>query len=120
MFRNFLFVALGGAVGATLRYGLVLLGAFIGASGQLSTFFINVIGSFVLGILTSAFESGNWMLFAGVGACGAFTTFSTYSVHSIQLFQSGRYGTAILYIAGTVIACLVFAWLGFTLGHKLH
>lgn len=120
MLKNFLLVASGGAAGAILRYGLGLLGAVIGASGRLSTFIINVIGSFVLGLLISAFESGNWMLFACVGACGAFTTFSTYSVHSIQLLQDGRYGTAALYIIGTVVVCLLFAWLGFAVGHKLQ
>lgn len=118
MLKNFLSVALGGAVGATLRYGFVLLGALIGASGQLSTFFINIIGSFFLGLLTSLSGSANWMLFAGVGACGAFTTFSTYSVHSVQLLQNGRYCAAALYILGTVTVCFAFAWLGFELGRK--
>lgn len=120
MFKNFLLVASGGAVGAALRYCLVLAGMAMGASGRLSTFFINVVGSFVLGVLTSAFETGSWMLFAGVGLCGAFTTFSTYSVQTVRLLQDGRYGAAALYAVGTVIACLLFAWLGFAAGHKLQ
>ena len=119
MIKNFFVVALGGAFGAVLRYGIVLLGAAFGASGQVATFFINILGSFILGFLTSAFAPGSLMLFATVGVCGAFTTFSTYSVHSVSLLQEGRYWTAAFYIIGTVILCLVFAWLGFLAGQRL-
>ena len=119
MIKNFFVVALGGAFGAVLRYGIVLLGAAFGASGQVATFFINILGSFILGFLTSAFAPGSLMLFATVGVCGAFTTFSTYSVHSVSLLQEGRYWTAAFYIIGTVILCLAFAWLGFLAGQRL-
>ena len=60
------------------------------------------------------------MLFACVGLCGAFTTFSSYSIHSIQLLQDGKYGAAVLYIVGTVVVCLLFAWRGFAVGRKLQ
>lgn len=120
MLKNFLFVALGGAFGAALRYGIGILGSALGASGQIATFFINVLGSFVLGLLTSACTPGSFMLFATIGVCGAFTTFSTYSVHSVTLLQEGRYGTAALYILGTVVLCLLFAWIGFIAGQRLE
>lgn len=118
MIRNFLFVALGGALGAALRYGAGLLGAALGASGQVATFFINVIGSFALGLLTAACPPGSLALFASVGVCGAFTTFSTYSVHSLGFLQEGRYGAAAAYIIGTVLVCILFAWAGFAVGHR--
>lgn len=116
MIKNFLFVAFGGALGATLRYGIVLLGAFLGTSGKIATFFINVLGSLVLGFLTSACPPGSLMLFATIGVCGAFTTFSTYSIHSVTLLQEGRYSAAAAYILGTVILCLLFAWIGYYCG----
>ena len=119
MLKNFLFVALGGALGAVLRYGIVLIGNAISASGQLATAFINVIGSFALGFIVSVCPPGSLMLFASIGVCGAFTTFSTYSVQSVQLLQEGSYGTAALYILGTVIVCILFAWLGIAIGHKV-
>lgn len=119
LLKNFLLVALGGALGAALRYGVVILSSALGASGQIATFLINVIGSFILGFLTSACAPGSMMLFATVGVCGAFTTFSTYSVQSVALLQDGRYGAAAAYILGTVVICLIFAWLGIIAGQKL-
>lgn len=119
MLKNFLFVALGGALGAVMRYGAGLLAAAMGASGHLGTFIINALGSFVLGLLTSACQSGGWMLFAAIGVCGAFTTFSTYSVQAVTLLQQGKIGAASLYIFGTVAVCLLFAWMGYILGSKL-
>ena len=49
---NLLVVGLGGAVGSMLRYGMTLLFAFLNLSGNLATFSVNVIGSFLIGILT--------------------------------------------------------------------
>lgn len=120
MLKNFLFVALGGALGASLRYGVVLLGTYLGSSSQMVTFLINIVGSFLLGFLTAMTPSGSLMMFAAIGVCGSFTTFSTYSVHSVALLQEGRYGAAVVYIIGTVILCLIFAWAGLIVGQRIN
>ena len=119
MLKNFLYVALGGALGASLRYGVALLGTYLGSSSQTVTFLINILGSFLLGFLTAMTPSGSLMMFAAIGVCGSFTTFSTYSVHSVALLQDGRYGAAAVYIIGTVILCLILAWAGIIVGQRM-
>ena len=120
MLKNFLFVALGGALGASLRYGVALLGTYLGSSSQRVTFLINIVGSFLLGFLTAMAPPGSLFMFAAIGVCGSFTTFSTYSVHSVALLQEGRYGAAVVYIIGTVILCLILAWAGLIVGQRIN
>ena len=119
MLKNFMFVALGGALGASLRYGVALLGAYFGTSSHTVTFLINILGSFLLGFLTAMAPPGSLFMFAAIGVCGSFTTFSTYSVHSVTLLQEGRYGAAAVYIVGTVILCLILAWVGIIAGQRM-
>lgn len=67
LFRNFLAVGAGGAVGAMLRYGMTVLGMSLHWSSNLSTFLVNIIGSFVMGLLVSSCEQGTWLLMAWFG-----------------------------------------------------
>ena len=95
--NGFLLVAIGGAMGASMRYGVGL--AFSehgGVSGAWATLFVNIVGSFVLGVLMGwftsrefAFENTLWLLF-GVGMMGAFTTFSAFSRDTIHMFMTGE------------------------------
>ncbi len=95
--NGFLLVALGGAVGACMRYGVGL--AFTehgGVSGAWATLFVNIAGSFALGALMGwfasrelAFENTLWLL-VGVGMMGAFTTFSAFSRDTVDLFLTGE------------------------------
>lgn len=112
MIKNFLAVGAGGAAGAMLRYGVTLLGAQLGWTSNLSTFAVNVAGSFLMGVLVSSCQQGTWLLLATVGLCGGFTTFSTFSMQSLTLLQEGRWTQAALYIVGTVICCVLSAWAG--------
>lgn len=120
MIKNFLAVGLGGAFGAMLRYGMTLLGNHIGWSSNLSTFAVNVLGSFVIGVLTLSCEQGTWLLLATVGICGGFTTFSTFSNQTVNLLQQGKLGPALIYALGTLVVCVLAAWLGCMLGQKLR
>lgn len=113
---NLLVVGLGGAVGSMLRYGMTLLFAFLNLSGNLATFSVNVIGSFLIGILTGVCREGTLLLLLTVGLCGGFTTFSTFSLQSVRLLQSGNLWEAALYIIGTLVVCVAAAWLGYQLG----
>jgi CrcB protein len=96
-------VALGGASGALLRYGLMLgLGGLSGRVFYLVTLFINVSGSFVLGVLYGLGQRRGlpaWMTgLLGVGVLGAYTTFSTFAVEIVRLLQADRPLEAVLYV----------------------
>jgi len=119
MIRNILLVGLGGAIGAMMRYGVTLLFTALHWSTNVGTCLTNIIGSFCMGLLVSACSQSPWLLMATVGICGGFTTFSTFSMQSVTLLQQGKYGPAAVYILGTVVLCLAFAFAGYWLGTKL-
>jgi fluoride exporter len=105
----YLAVALGGAVGAVLRWVLGDL-APDGSGFPWTTFLINVSGSLALASLPlfgavrrrPALAAG-----LGPGLLGGFTTLSAYSEQTRALLGDGRAGTALLYLGGTLAACLV-------------
>ena len=113
-------VAAGGALGAVGRFLLTFgAGHFLGYGFPFGTTMVNVIGSFVLGIIIEASTSAlAWSLsaevraFLVVGVLGAFTTFSTFSLDAVTLWTRGDYVLAGLYTAGSVL----FAILGFLTG----
>ncbi len=111
MIRNLLLVALGGALGSLIRYLLTYFTTLIGASNEWTILLINIIGSFLIGILI-VLASGELYLFAAVGFCGGFTTFSTFSLQALQLFQSGQRFAAMLYVSGSVILSILFVFVG--------
>lgn len=109
-------VGLGGALGAVARYGVGLLveSSDVGDGGfPVATFAVNVVGTFVLGLLTFASVGGDAMLLLGVGACGAFTTFSSFSFDAVRAWETGSRRLAVGYAVGTLLAAagaLGFAW----------
>ena len=105
---NFLLVAMGGAIGACLRYGA---GMAIGNGAQ-ATFAVNVIGSLILGALMGwlttrdlAGESALY-LFVGVGLLGAFTTFSAFSRETVHFFMLGDPMRGTLYALANMTGAL--------------
>jgi fluoride exporter len=117
-----LLVAVGGGVGAALRF---LLDGLVKArvSGfPLGTVVINVSGSLVLGLLTGLGQAGTLALPAvailGTGMMGGYTTFSTASVETVQLFRSGRIRTAVLNGLGMLVVSVGAAALGLWLGRN--
>lgn len=117
-------VALGGLVGALARYGLGV--AFPETAGQwpFTTFAINVVGAFLLGVLLEALarsgpDSG-WRLRVrlgiGTGVLGAFTTYSTLAVDTDLLLRANQRWAAVGYAFGSVAAGLVATVLGITAG----
>ncbi|MFT5082579.1 MAG: CrcB protein [Lentisphaeria bacterium] len=117
-------VALGGSLGAIVRYALSL--AFMSTSGKLpyATLTANVIGSFLMGvffvlIIHKGVLPMVWRHVVMVGFLGAFTTFSAFSIESLQLIQIGQWQLAIFYSVLSVSCCLVAAYLGYTLFDKL-
>lgn len=117
-FVNFLIVGLGGAAGSMMRYGMTLLCSAINLSGNVATFGVNILGSFLIGLLTSCCKEESLLLLLTVGLCGGFTTFSTFSMQNVRMIQDGKIGIAAAYIIATVIACVIMAWLGYRLGQS--
>lgn len=108
-------VALGGAVGAVLRYLLGLIPVKEITSFPFITLSINVLGALLIGGI-AAYSSrhsvnDSLMLFLKIGLCGGFTTFSTFSLEAAQLIKSGSIFTAVTYAALSVVLCIcaVFA-----------
>ena len=118
------YIALGGALGASGRH---LIGQMIqkGAGGfPLGTMGVNVIGSFLMGVLIGwlalRVDGGqNWRLFLGVGLLGGFTTFSAFSLDAIILLERKAYGPFIAYVGGSVILSLAALMIGLILMRKL-
>ena len=114
----YIFIALGGATGACLRYFLSqLVLQWFGKGFPFGTLLVNVVGSFFLGFLYSLLEHGQleaalWRTTIGIGFLGALTTFSTFSVDTLMLFQQGLWLKAALNVTLNILCCLFAAWLG--------
>ncbi|EHH1032998.1 fluoride efflux transporter CrcB [Vibrio parahaemolyticus] len=115
------FIALGGAIGACSRYLVsefcVLL---LGRGFPYGTLTVNVVGSFIMGLLIAAFESEilatePWRQVIGLGFLGALTTFSTFSMDNVLLMQQGAFFKMGLNILLNVVLSISAAWIGFQL-----
>ncbi len=122
---NVLLVAAGGAIGAAARYlaGLWIV-ARLGAGFPWGTFFVNVTGSFVIGIVLVLVEGGTLpagaRLFFAVGILGGYTTFSSFSYETLQLLAGGgALGPVLLNTLGQLLAGLMAVYLGVIVGRVL-
>ncbi|WP_372729789.1 CrcB family protein [Nocardioides sp.] len=104
-----LVVALGAAVGAPLRF---LAGHWLDGRFPWGTLLVNVVGSFLLGLLSARSVDGDVMALLGTGVCGGFTTYSAFAVKAHEL--GARTGST--YAAATVLGALAACVLGFALG----
>lgn len=122
--ERYLLVALGGGLGALLRY---LLGgwiqALLGPAFPWSTLFINALGSFAIGLVVrlslEGVLSGEARLFLAVGLLGGFTTFSSLSYETLALLQDGEALWAGAYALGSLALGLVLVFLGYALGEGI-
>ena len=112
-------VGLGGVVGVLGRYGITRLTLHTDALIW-STVGINVVGSFLLGVLAAEhWFSRDIREALGVGLLGGFTTFSTFSVQVVLETDGGKPGKAALYIAASVVGGIAAAAAGYALGRRL-
>jgi fluoride exporter len=115
---NFLLVFIGSGIGGALRHGVNLLTLRLGlAAFPTATFAVNLIGSFLMGMLAEffAFRSHlppGWMLFLTTGILGGFTTFATFSLDAGALYERGQTALALLYILGSVALSIGALFLG--------
>jgi CrcB protein len=121
---NVLFVALGGAFGCAARY---LAGAWIvsrlGAGFPWGTFFVNVTGSFLIGVVLVFAEGGalpaGARLFLAIGLLGGYTTFSTFSYETLRLMADGDVVAALLNALGQLLIGFVAVYLGIVVGRGM-
>ena len=125
MIKQMAAVALGGALGAVLRWLMAsAVQKMAGGAFPWGTFAVNALGSFLLGFLfvwliERSTTSELLRLALTIGFLGAFTTFSTYSLESIRLLQEGAFSLALGNIMGQVVVCLLLTWLGVQLARTL-
>lgn len=129
---TYIWVAIGGAIGTLLRYQINLMfTARFGEAMPWGTIFINISGSFAIGLFAALTEAGGrWPVppeirtFILVGLCGGYTTFSSFSLQTLTLIQSGEILRAISNVVASVVICLLAVWIGFAspswLGHSFR
>ncbi len=117
-----LWVGLGGAIGAMLRYGAGLAALRLwGDNFPWGTLVVNISGSLAIGLIAGylLLLTHEWQetmrLFVIVGVLGGFTTFSAYALDSVIMLQKGDYLPAVAYIGGTVIFSILATALGLSI-----
>jgi len=122
---NIFAVMTGGAVGALLRYGVVnwVIINFGLKDIPLGTLLVNVVGSFLIGILAYLFVikiSNDFLrIFFIIGLLGSFTTVSSFSLETVELLMQAQYFRAVANIAATLVFCLAATWLGLIFARTL-
>ena len=117
-------VALGGAIGAALRFlsGVVFMRLSGPTEFPMAILTINVLGSFLMGVFVIvAAQRGltHYSPFVMTGLLGGFTTFSAFSLETITLFERGQIGAAGLYVAVSVGLSLAGLMLGLILARGI-
>ena len=109
---TYLLVFLGGGLGAMCRHGVNLAGTRWLGAFPAATLFINVTGSFVMGLAAGyfAFRSGDLSqharLFFTTGILGGYTTFSAFSLDAVLLWERGQMVNAAAYVGASVVLAL--------------
>ena len=124
---TYLWVALGGALGSVARYWMTnAVAALTGPRFPWGTIIINVVGSFVIGLVAYAATpvgrvpvSFDMRAFILVGICGGYTTFSSFSLQTLELARNGYWLGAAGNIVVSVVLCLAAVWAGYALAGKL-
>ena len=117
-FTLYLFVALGGAFGASFRFYISqLILNWLGKGFPFATLAVNISGSLIMGALYGLIEQGVievsvYRTLIGIGFLGAFTTFSTFSLDTLLLIQQGDIFKATINILLNVCLCIIAAALG--------
>ena len=113
-------VASGGAIGASLRYLNSNLLKYFYPNFPINTLFVNIFGSFLIGLLMSYLENRSYSenfirYFIIIGLLGSYTTFSTFSFEVIDLFNNRKFFVSLIYVLLSVSSCLFFAFIGFNI-----
>lgn len=120
MIKNIVAVILGGAIGTFLRYAVTL--ATDDIAFPFGTLFVNLVGSFVLGVFTGWIirrKVKEYMKVGfGTGLCGGFTTMSTLAADVFILKTQSTLFITTIYLFSSIVGGLLLAFLGLILGHS--
>jgi CrcB protein len=119
-----LWIALGGGLGAVLRYVVSgLAHRLLGSGFPWGTFAVNVVGCLLIGALGAVSERLAWApglrSFVFIGMLGAFTTFSTFGLETFNLLRDGEYKLGILNVLGSNVLGIAAVVVGFMLARWL-
>jgi CrcB protein len=123
--NNLLAIAVGGALGAVMRYlASTSVYRMLGTDFPYGTLMVNVVGSLLMGfisilLLERLMLAEYWRAIIIIGFLGAFTTFSTFSMETFNLIQSGDMTKAFINIFFSVLLCLGATWLGVIAGRQI-
>jgi CrcB protein len=117
---EYFWVAIGGALGSTARYGISgLVATMTGGAFPYGTLVVNVTGAIVIGFVATLsgpnsrfFVPAYARIFLMTGVCGGYTTFSTFSLETTNLIRDGEWAAALANVGFSVILCLVAVWVG--------
>ena len=119
--KQLFLVGAGGFLGSVARYIVSKLNIYIHFfSIPVGTITVNIVGSFVIGIITgiatkSDIFSQNMKLFLMVGICGGFTTFSSFTNENLTLLQNGQIFSSLLYTTLSVLLGFLAVYLGYVI-----
>ena len=119
MVKNLILVFIGGGIGSMLRF-LISKINYSNLNFPMGTLFVNLLGSFLIGLIIGYGLKNNNLnnpefIFLITGFCGGFTTFSAFSAESLQMLNSGSYNYFFIYTSITIVAGILFAFLGFSI-----
>ena len=119
MFKDILFVGLGGGIGSIMRFLTSRFTARLVAAQWLflGTLAANLIGCFLIGILSGWMlshmpDNQSFRLLFIVGFCGGYTTFSTFAFENYRLIEMNQWGILLLYLLASVVLGIIAVWLG--------
>jgi fluoride exporter len=121
MIKTIMLVGAGGFIGSVARYFVSKLNIASGLfSVPVGTLIVNVLGSFILGVLVglagrNAAFTPEWRLFLMVGVCGGFTTFSTFAGENLTLMHNGQFMAMALYTGLSVFLGFLAVFFGYSL-----
>ena len=113
-----LMVAIGGAIGAVARQqSNQFIMRIFGGELPIGAMFVNVFGSFIMGLLFELFTSKitisyEWRSLIFTGVLASFTTFSSFALDVVLLTERNEYFSALIYIGGSVVLSIGFLFLG--------
>lgn len=121
---RFILICAGGAIGTGARY-LVSMGtaALFGTSFPYGTLAVNLIGSFLMGILLHINPTGEFLspaarLVLTAGVMGGFTTYSSFNAETLQFLQDGDVQRGILNAIAMLSSCLIAGWVGIAMAGR--
>jgi len=119
MFKDILFVGIGGGIGSMMRFLTSRFTARLVAAQWLflGTLAANLIGCFLIGILSGWMlshmpDNQPFRLLFIVGFCGGYTTFSTFAFENYRLIEMNQWGILLLYLLASIVLGIIAVWLG--------